>query len=311
MINDIYVHKMKYDAKCRETQLPIETMEQFMYTYLNQKYGLKTLIIEWASTIISGVKTYLRDDHDITLFAKILKNECDEQFRFVQMHVKESLTGILKGIIRERNPIKSEKEIAKETETIANSYIEEWQWKKIIYKMYQQDDIETLNQRFYSMIADRNDKENNNPNVNLSLFVSKKTQEKRDLSQRKSKSRSRMTRQEELNHKKRNKPSMRLHFNFEFVKGILDFQLQEHERFLGEFNQLFKQVDQDHNGVINEEEFRELIMSMNVMVNNPNGSNREIETLLRVIDPFNNQQMTYSEVVQLLSNQLVPQQNFN
>lgn len=136
MINDIYVHKMKYDSKCRETQLPIETMEQFMYTYLNQKYGLKTLIIEWASTIITGVKTYLRDDHDITLFAKILKNECDEQFRFVQMHVKESLGGILKGIIREKNPIKSEKEVAKETELIANSYIEEWQWKKIIFKMY-------------------------------------------------------------------------------------------------------------------------------------------------------------------------------
>lgn len=107
-----------------------------MYTYLNQKYGLKTLIIEWASTIITGVKTYLRDDHDITLFAKILKNECDEQFRFVQMHVKESLGGILKGIIREKNPIKSEKEVAKETELIANSYIEEWQWKKIIFKMY-------------------------------------------------------------------------------------------------------------------------------------------------------------------------------
>lgn len=104
---------------------------------------------------------------------------------------------------------------------------------------------------------------------------------------------------------------MRLHFNFEFIKGILDFQLQEHERFLGEFNQLFKQVDQDHNGVINEGEFRELIVSMNVVVANPTGTNGEIDTLLRVIDPFNNQQMTYSEVVQLLSNQLVPQQNFN
>lgn len=80
---------------------------------------------------------------------------------------------------------------------------------------------------------------------------------------------------------------------------------------MGEFNQLFKQVDQDHNGVINEGEFRELIVSMNVVVANPTGTNGEIDTLLRVIDPFNNQQMTYSEVVQLLSNQLVPQQNFN
>lgn len=83
IITDIYLHKMKYDSKCRESMLPIETMEQYMYTYLNQKYGLKPLIIEWASTIITGVKSYLRDDHEITLFAKILKNECDEEFRFV------------------------------------------------------------------------------------------------------------------------------------------------------------------------------------------------------------------------------------
>jgi hypothetical protein len=44
-----------------------------MYTYLNQKYGLKSLIIEWASTIIHSIKIYIRDDHQVTLFAKILK----------------------------------------------------------------------------------------------------------------------------------------------------------------------------------------------------------------------------------------------
>ena len=59
IINDMYTQKEKYDQKCRESSLRIETMEQFMYTYLNQKYGLKTLIIEWASTLIQAVKTYL------------------------------------------------------------------------------------------------------------------------------------------------------------------------------------------------------------------------------------------------------------
>jgi hypothetical protein len=54
-----------------------------MYTYLNHKYGLKSLIVEWASSIIQGVKTFLRDDHEVTLFAKILKNECDEDFRLI------------------------------------------------------------------------------------------------------------------------------------------------------------------------------------------------------------------------------------
>lgn len=54
-----------------------------MYTYLNQKYGLKSLIVDWASTIIQGVKTYIKEDHEVTLFGKVLKNECDEEFRFI------------------------------------------------------------------------------------------------------------------------------------------------------------------------------------------------------------------------------------
>ena len=48
---------------------------------------------------------------------------------------------------------------------------------------------------------------------------------------------------------------------------------------------------------------------MNVVVQNETDAESDIDTLLRVVDPHNNQQMTYSEVVQLLSNQLVPQQS--
>jgi len=36
----------------------METMEEYMYTYLNQKYGLKSLTIEWALGIVSGIKKY-------------------------------------------------------------------------------------------------------------------------------------------------------------------------------------------------------------------------------------------------------------
>ncbi len=45
-----------------------------MYTFLNQRYGLKSLIIEWAAAIINGIRRYSRDDHDVALFGKILRN---------------------------------------------------------------------------------------------------------------------------------------------------------------------------------------------------------------------------------------------
>ena len=82
-INDMYAQKVKFDKKCADNHVPKETMEQYMYTYLNQRYGLKNLIVEWAAAIINGIKTYARQDHDIALFGKILKNECDEDFRFI------------------------------------------------------------------------------------------------------------------------------------------------------------------------------------------------------------------------------------
>ncbi len=86
-------------------------MEQYMYTYLNQKYGLKALIVEWAASIINAVKTYLRQDHDVTLFAKILKNECDEEFRFIQLHVRDTLVQLVKVILKDKLPLKSEPDI--------------------------------------------------------------------------------------------------------------------------------------------------------------------------------------------------------
>jgi hypothetical protein len=67
-----------------------------MYTYLNQRYGLKNLIIEWAAAIIYGLKKYAKDDHEVALFGKILRNECDEEFRFIQAHVKETLNALVK-----------------------------------------------------------------------------------------------------------------------------------------------------------------------------------------------------------------------
>jgi hypothetical protein len=74
---------VKFDAKARQMGQPIETMEQFMYTFLVQKYGLKSLIVEWATAIINSIKFYLETnlgedlqicDPEVTLFAKILKN---------------------------------------------------------------------------------------------------------------------------------------------------------------------------------------------------------------------------------------------
>ena len=72
MIAEIYVSKEEYDKKCVDTKVPKETMEQHMYSYLNHKYGLKSLIVEWATNLINGIKTYSLEDSEINLFGKVI-----------------------------------------------------------------------------------------------------------------------------------------------------------------------------------------------------------------------------------------------
>ncbi|MFM7859559.1 MAG: hypothetical protein ACKO96_48445, partial [Flammeovirgaceae bacterium] len=65
VIDEIYASKTSFDKKCQEAKMPRETMEQHMYTFLNHKYGLKSLIIEWATSIINGIKIYSAEDNDV------------------------------------------------------------------------------------------------------------------------------------------------------------------------------------------------------------------------------------------------------
>lgn len=49
-----------------------------MYTYLNQKYGLKSLAIEWAMSIVNGIKKFGMEDPEVATFGKILRNQVEE-----------------------------------------------------------------------------------------------------------------------------------------------------------------------------------------------------------------------------------------
>lgn len=51
----------------------------------------------------------------------------------------------------------------------------------------------------------------------------------------------------------------------DFEKIVLDFQLREHERFLHRFNQNYKRFDLNMDGVVNETEFRNMIISMGIL----------------------------------------------
>lgn len=101
------------------------------------------------------MKTYIKEEHDVALFAKILKNECDEDFRFIQMHVQDTLINLVKVMLKDKQPLKSEKDIQKMLDNIEKGRIDDWMWLKILEKMYEERDGQILQERIRDLIAMR------------------------------------------------------------------------------------------------------------------------------------------------------------
>ncbi|CAD8115598.1 unnamed protein product [Paramecium primaurelia] len=273
VINEIYESKQKFDQKCTESKLPRETMEQHMYSFLNQKYGLKSLIIEWATSIINALKKYSAEDNDVAVFGKILRNECDEEFRFVQTQVKNTMQELLKMYLRGKFPLKHQAEIKEMLNQRINGQLYEEEAVDIIKYMYNQEDSELLLNKLKSY-----------------YIVPHKNPDRR------------LTREEQLS-LLQEKDKYKLEYSV-FQKIILDFQLKSHEKYLKKFIITFKQMDTDANGIIDENEFRNLIDVLNF-----GAGDLEIEKYLNIIDPYSHQQITFSQCVTLFSSESVPGSN--
>ena len=269
IINDIYNSKAEFDKKSDENKLPRETMEQHMYTYLNQKYGLRTIVIEWATNIINGIKIFSSEDSEICLFGKILRNEIEEDARLIYSDVQKSILEYLKYYIKRKNHYVSAKEISKIIKEKKRGSLSEEEWKEVINYLYNEEDAKILEQRISEVIQKK--------------YFKSKLDTDRKLSR------------EEIIQLSKLKEEYNIPFK-DLVKILHEFQMKQREKQLKNFVKLFKAVDKDNNGIINEEEFVSLLYNMNIFGDQ---LKQKIVELLTQIDPYNNKQITFSECVNL------------
>lgn len=79
---------------------------------------------------------YMKYDPDITMFAKILKNELEEDFKFVHVKVKETILTLVKKGLREKYIHKGEQELDQIIENMKGSIIPDFLWKRILDQIY-------------------------------------------------------------------------------------------------------------------------------------------------------------------------------
>ena len=78
---------------------------------------------------------------------------------------------------------------------------------------------------------------------------------------------------------------------------IIEFQIRLRDLYLKRFNELFKSVDTDKNGILNTEEFVHLIELVGVYNNGQ--INQLFSSFIRILDPFNSGNILYSDIIEL------------
>ena len=343
-INELYTSKTNYNIKCDILKLHKETMEEHMYTYLYKKYGLKKLVIDWARNIIQGIKIYSKIDSTVLLFGKILKNEQEEDSRFIIQKLSKSIQDLLKFYLKKQNPLKSMKELNKIFELKKNSELFEEEWKGIIYSIYEKKEAEEIQNKIEKFINNYNQKKKSeifikykndkitmynkyNNNINNILNHNNKNESSfyyntinsfnnglNNISfnnnmvlSPKSNYKNKMTRSERYN--------MLLLFDNknimynDFLRIVLNSHIRFRDRQLKNFVQIFQSVDTDRDGVLNEDEFWELMQKTKIF------KEEELESkmlfFLEKIDPFDEQKITFSECISFFSEELFKDDNGN
>ena len=291
-INEIYDSKMEYDKVCSENHLKNESMEHYMYKFLNNKYGLKNLVIEWSSSIITGIKMYSSSDSDINLFNKILKNKIEEGQKLVIIKLKSTIKELYDMYIKNKSRLNSNKGKNKlneaEIENILNSFNEnillnEDEWKNIIKSIYNEEEYKILIKYIINKISDKNEIEKKNYIKNL--MSKKKSEVTRD------------------DFESANKKKFPLKISFkEFVNILTGYQITYREKYLSNLHKLFIKYDEESVGVLNENGFKKLLNSIDFIQKQGTGY---MTKLLNKIDPHSYNNITFTEIVNLFSKEMI------
>ena len=261
-----------------------------MYKFLNNKYGLKNLVIEWSSSIITGIKMYSSSDSDINLFGKILKNKIEEGQRLVITKLKSTIKELYDTYVKNKNRLlmKNKNKNNKEIEKILSNFNEdillnEDEWKNIIKSIYNEDEYKIITKYIINKISDKNDIQKKNYINNL--MKKKKSEVTRD----------------DLELASKIKFAMNISYK-ELENILIGYQITYREKYLSNLHKLFVNYDEDSVGVLNENGFKKLLNSIDFTQKE---GIQYMKKLLNKIDPHSYNNITFSDIVNLFSEEMI------
>ena len=288
LIQNIYKSKIAYDQNCIDLNKPLETMEQHMYQYLNNKYGLKNLTIEYASAIISGIKEYSKKDMNIKVFGMLLKNEIEENTLTIVEKIKQVVQETLEYFISQKNPYMAGGDVQKLCEKIKGGMVDEDVWNSFIDTLFLNDkeNGKKVKDKIYEFIdrimAKSLDKIGNNLKFEM-------TREEEDF----------------FNEMKNYPKKIRYE---DLINILIDYHIRVRKNYLKNMREIFMNNDENKDGVLTKKEFIKYINDLKIFHEETLEEN--IDYLLRKIPQCEKYDFfSFSEIVDLFDQEQILKEN--
>jgi hypothetical protein len=144
-------------------------MEEYLYNYLNNKYGLKNITINWVASIINGIKKFINQSNEIKLFLKILRNEIEEESYLIFVKLKSTLNDLLMCVYQNKFPYKND--LKKIVNNIQKNFINENDWKFVIKCLFANDYLNVY-KKVFDFINEKNNVDEKYFNENIKKLSS-------------------------------------------------------------------------------------------------------------------------------------------
>ena len=286
-LKNIFKFHKDINKKNQSNHLPKETLANSISSYLQTKYGLKNISQYWEKQIFMGLNYFNDEETEITLFTNIIENKIEESTIDLIIELKKTCDNILLDILKQKNPFKTSKEIDLIFKKKKNSFITHKDWKKILDTLFPED-----NEILYNKIIEFINKSNLEEQKYIEFNIEKGYEYL-------------MTREDKRNFLSNvNNSTVKYNIIYShFIHLISIIQIELRKEYLGKISDIFIKYDNDSDGLLSENEFCEFMKEL--------GISQFINKFLDKIDPYENNCINFSDIIDVLMEEHLPYENIS
>jgi hypothetical protein len=120
-IRDIYISKDIYDTQCDRHLKEKETLEEHLWRYFTQHFGVEKLIHYQYDCLTEATRHFQAIDVDVALFVSVLHREVEAEHVHIHADFRDYVSLQLKLYFRRKSPMKSSFELKKAVEEALSS----------------------------------------------------------------------------------------------------------------------------------------------------------------------------------------------